>query len=142
MKLYLINIIYMQIFILNKKINYNWFWKQFEVDDNFFDNFPYNIENYIFEEIEWKLTWFFIQTEENKNFEKQKILSEYKNNLNIIKEINSEIQEVDETSQYFPEIAQARKQILETKRTELRNSNWLLVQQWISKYWELIISEL
>jgi len=58
-----------------------------------------------------------------KNFEKQKLFSEYKDNLEAIKQLNAEIQEVEATAEYFPNIAKIRIDKLTKDRTELRTKN-------------------
>ena len=92
------------------------------------------------------INWEIIETEKyllNINFlDKQNILKKYKDNLQMIKEINSEIQEIEATSSYFPDISNKRLLLLEERRTEFRTNNWLLVQEWIIKFWESIINEL
>jgi hypothetical protein len=76
-----------------------------------------------------------------KNFEKQKLFSEYKTNLEIIKQLNAEIQEVEATAEYFPDIAKIRIDKLTKDRTELRTKNGLLIQEAVSKFGEEVISE-
>lgn len=56
----------MKIHILEKKINYNWLWEEFEVEDDFLNQFPHNIEKYSFEEKDWKIVWLFEETQESK----------------------------------------------------------------------------
>jgi hypothetical protein len=69
-----------------------------------------------------------------KNFEKQKLFSEYKANLEAIKQLNAEIQEVEATAEYFPDIAEKRIDKLTKDRTELRTKNGLLIQEAIEKF--------
>ena len=87
------------------------------------------------------INWEFEETEESKNFEKEKLFSEYKADLNLIKELNAEIQEVEATAEYFPDIAEKRIDKLTKDRTELRTKNGLLIQEAVSKFGEEIISE-
>lgn len=47
----------MKINILNKKVNYNWQWEEFEVSEDFFEKYNRSILEYDFEEIEWELIW-------------------------------------------------------------------------------------
>ena len=87
------------------------------------------------------IDWEIVEWPEVKNFEKQKLFSEYKANLEIIKQLNAEIQEVEATAEYFPDIAKIRIDKLTKDRTELRTKNGLLIQEAVSKFGEEIISE-
>jgi wobble nucleotide-excising tRNase len=87
------------------------------------------------------IDWEIVEWPEIKNFEKQKLFSEYKTNLGTIKQLNAEIQEVEATAEYFPDIAEKRIDKLTKDRTELRTKNGWLIQEAVSKFGEEIISE-
>jgi hypothetical protein len=87
------------------------------------------------------IDWEIVEWPEVKEFEKQKLFSEYNTNLEAIKQLNAEIQEVEATAEYFPDIAEKRIDKLTKDRTELRTKNGLLIQEAVSKFGEEIISE-
>lgn len=87
------------------------------------------------------IDWEIVEWPEVKEFEKQKLFSEYKTNLEAIKQLNAEIQEVEATAEYFPDIAEKRIDKLTKDRTELRTKNGLLIQEAVSKFGEEVISE-
>ena len=105
-----------------------------ELDDNYDykNNYFYDWENII------KTLKEEFDIEKN---EKQKLFSEYKSNLDEIKELNAEIQEVEATAKYFPEVAEKRIDKLTKDRTDIRNRNWQIIGIAIEKFWEEVINE-
>ena len=87
------------------------------------------------------IDWEIIEWQEVKEFEKQKLFTEYKSNLDEIKELNAEIKEVEATAEYFPEVAEKRIDKLTKDRTDLRNRNWQIIAVAIEKFWEEIVNE-
>jgi hypothetical protein len=87
------------------------------------------------------IDWEMVEWPEVKEFEKQKLFSEYKSNLDEIFNLNAEIQEVEATAEYFPEVAEKRIDKLTKDRTELRTRNWQIIGIAIEKFWEEIVNE-
>lgn len=63
----------MKIYILNNKINYNNEGEEIEIDDNFFIDYPFSIDNYFFEILNWKIIW-----KIEKNNEKNLLINQFK----------------------------------------------------------------
>ncbi len=79
----------MKIFIKNKKINHFSEWEQFNVEDNFFDEYVRKIDEYDFEVIDWKLIW-------KINVDKSRLIQEI--NLETREKILSSYSETDQTN--------------------------------------------
>lgn len=134
----------MRYAVINKNTNLIDFFHENEVNSNSYFSIDINEDydykfNYLYEDNVVKKI---IKPEfDLDSIEKQNLFNKYKSNLEQIKNINSEIDEINQTSEYFPELANKRIAKLESDRTNLRSENWKILSATVDKFWEDIINE-
>ena len=90
-----------------------------------------------------------IETQEYRdnilNNEKQELIIEYKNIKSELKEIKLDIQELDDTyeskDEWGKQFSDIRKLVLEKRLSDIRKKWDNLALEWITKFWQDIISE-
>lgn len=109
----------MKIHILHNKINYNQEGEEIEIDDNFFNNYPFNIDNYFFEIINWKINW-----KIDKNNEKNLLIKQFKDLLKQSEELRSKYL----SSELLPDSE------LKTETLRILKEKWdIVMDQYIKK---------